>query len=308
MSIDSFIRKNRFFLAPIAGFTDSPFRRIARKHGAGPVISELISSEAVIRRKEKTLKMIRFHEEERPIGIQLFGRSPQVMGEAAAIVSEYSPDFIDINLGCPSRKVSKGGMGAGGALLLDPERVFRIVESVVKNTERPVSAKIRRGWDNSKKIYPQVIRALHQGGISFITVHGRTVAQKYSGFADWSIIKEIKELAEVPVIGNGDIISYNDAVKKLKESGCDAVMIGRAALGNPWIFAGYKPTVQEIIEQIKEHLEMMIDFYGEKGIVLMRKHLVKYIHGIKNASKVRQKLVVSDSKEDIFGILNMMLK
>ncbi len=298
---------NPLFFAPLAGYSDSPARRIARRHGCGPVITELVSSEGIIRHNKKTLDLLRFHEEERPLGIQLFGRSPEVMGEAAAIVEkEYGPDFIDINLGCPARRVIRGGEGAGSALLREPERVRRIAGRIRERITIPLSAKIRTGWDNNTRNYHEVVRALEEGGVSFIIVHGRTVAQKYAGEADWNIIGEIAEFSKLPVVGNGDIDSYDGAQERLKSSGCSGVMIGRGAVGNPWIFSGERPGVEEIVRQVREHLDLMIGFHGEKGIRLLRKHYTGYIHSFKNAAKIRRSLVTAESREEIIKILDSL--
>jgi len=298
--------KSRLLLAPVAGYFDSPFRSIARKHGAGLVVTELISSEAVIRNATKTMELLAFTENERPLGIQLFGKSPEVMAEAARIIEQYKPEFIDINMGCPAIKVCKGGAGAGAALLLDPELVYRIAESVVTNVNLPVTAKIRLGWDEDHVNYNENVQALESAGISLITVHGRTRTQRHDGVVDWDAIKEIKESASVPVVGNGGIKTFEQAMERMEYSGCDAVMIGQGAYGNPWIFSGTQPSQHDIIEQIKEHLDLMIEYYGEKGILLMRKHIVKYIGGFRNAKETRQMLVTSASRDDIFRILDTL--
>ena len=205
-------------------------------------------------------------------------------------------------MGCPAKKVC--GSGNGASLLKDPDLVFRITESVVKSTSIPVTAKIRTGWDDNSLNYMEVVKALEAGGVTFITVHGRTRAQQYSGLADWNIIREICEKSSVPVIGNGDIDSYDKAIEMMKFSGCKAVMIGRGAIGNPWIFNGKTPDVHEIIIQVKEHFDLVIAEHGDRGLHMMRKHIVKYIHGIKNAAKARSAIVIASSRDDIFRILD----
>lgn len=297
--------ENPLFFAPLAGYSDSPARRVVRRHGCGTVITELVSSEGIIRYNRKTMDLLRFHDEEKPIGIQLFGRSPEVMGEAAAIVEkEYRPDFIDINLGCPARRVIRGGEGAGAALLREPEMVYRIAKRIRERITIPLSAKIRTGWDSNTMNYHEIVKALEDGGVSFIIVHGRTVAQKYAGEADWNIIGEIAEFSNIPVVGNGDINSHDNALERLNTSGCSGVMIGRGAVGNPWIFSGKTPDVKEIVRQVREHLDMMLEFYGEKGIRLLRKHFAGYIHSFKNASRIRGLLVTAESREEILEILD----
>ncbi len=289
------------FLAPIAGYTDSPFRRIARTHGAGLVVTELVSAEGLVRNNPKTMDLLRFDESERPLGIQLFGNDPAVMGDAAASAGRYRPDFIDINLGCPARRVCNTGSGA--ALLRDPERVFGIVRSVRAGTSLPVTAKIRLGWDSGSMNYAETVTAVREGGASAIFVHGRTREQKYGGMADWDAIAEISAMAGIPVAGNGDIRSFGEAHARMKDSGCAAVMIGRGALGNPWIFSGKEPSIGEIISQISAHCDFMEQFYGSYGVVLMRKHLTSYIHGMKNASHVRSRLVHAVSRSEVMSVL-----
>jgi nifR3 family TIM-barrel protein len=292
-------------LAPMAGFCDSPFRRIARRHGACLVFTELISAEGIIRGSRKTMELMRFAAEERPLGIQIFGKDPVVMGEAAAIVErELAPDLIDINAGCCAPKVCSGGSGA--ALLRNPVLLGSIAASVVRSVKTPVTAKIRIGWDERSRNYLEVVRVLEDSGVSLISVHGRTRSQKYGETADWNVLAEIKMKAKVPVIGNGDIKSHDEALSRLASSGCDAVMIGRGAVGNPWVFSGREPDITGIVAGIKEHLGMMIDLYGEPGIVLMRKHLVRYIHGMRNASRVRAALVVSKSREELCSLLDSL--
>ncbi len=289
----------------MSGFTDSPFRRIARKYGAALVFSELISSEGIVRNSKKTMELLRFTEDERPIGIQIFGSNPAVMGEAAKRISELKPDIIDINFGCCAPGVCRGG--AGAALLREPEILGAIARSVVKEGKVSVSAKIRTGWDENSLNYMTIVRILEDSGISFISVHGRTRAQRYSDKANWDLIKEINEKSNIPVIGNGDIMSHREAMERQSYSGCCAVMVGRGAIGNPWIFSASEPGIGERIDQIKYHLNLMIEFYGDRGIILMRKHLAKYIHGIKDASKTRMKLVQSKNIDEIHRILNSML-
>jgi len=289
-------------LAPIAGFTDSPFRRICVSHGCALTMTELISAEGIVRKNKKTMDLLKFTDMERPFAIQIFGRKPETLAEAAAVAESLEPDLIDINMGCPARKVV--GSGNGAALLREPALVARIAEAVVKKTKIPVSAKIRTGWDESSLNYMDVVKALEDSGISFIIVHGRTRVQQYTGHADWNIIREIREKSSIPVIGNGDIDSYEKALEMMEFSGCPAVMIGRGAIGNPWIFSGRKPEMHEIIETIKLHLDLMLDEYGNRGIHMMRKHIVRYIHGIKNAARARSLIVKATGREEIIDILN----
>lgn len=293
-------------LAPIAGYTDSVFRKICVRHGCGLTMTELISAEGIVRKNRKTMEMLAFSGEERPLAIQIFGSKPEIMSEAASIVETLHPDVIDINMGCPARKVC--GSGNGASLLRNPDLIFRITESVVKNISIPVTAKIRTGWDEKSLNYIDVVKALESAGVALITVHGRTRAQQYSGLADWNIIRNICESSIVPIIGNGDIDSYEKAHEMMKFSGCRAVMIGRAALGNPWIFSGMTPCEDEIITQVKEHFNLMFDEHGERAIHLMRKHIVKYIHDVKNAAKARSAIVNASDKNEVFRILDSLEK
>ena len=289
-------------LAPIAGFFDSPYRRIARRHGAGLVVTELVSAEGIVRMNRKTAELLRFHPEERPVAIQVFGNRPDLMAEAAAIVEGLGPDFIDVNMGCPARRICNAGSGA--ALLLDPVMMHDIADAMVRRVKLPVTAKIRIGWDDERRWYRDGVRALEDAGVSAIFVHGRTRAQQYAGRADWDAIAEIAAMARVPVVGNGDIRSRGEALERMAASGCPAVMIGRGAIGNPWIFSGRVPSFAEVVEQIKEHLDVMLDFYGDRGIVLMRKHIVRYIHAFRGAKHVRRDLVMSEDRAEIHRILD----
>ncbi|HNX59691.1 MAG TPA: tRNA dihydrouridine synthase DusB [Spirochaetota bacterium] len=288
-------------LAPLAGYTDLPFRQIARKHGAGFVFTELVSVEGIVRKNPKTIDLLKISDEERPVGIQLFGRSPEVMAEASSIVETLHPDCIDINFGCCAQKVCSGD--AGAALLKKPETLFKIASGIVSAVKIPVSAKIRIGWDDSSKNYREIVSLLTDAGISFISVHGRTRAQKYTGRADWDVIAEIAEISKVPVIGNGDIMSYNEAMKRLSETKCSAVMIGRAAIGNPWIFTGHTPTIDERFDCALDHVNAMISYYGEYGVILARKHLVNYFHHFTNAGHIRNRIVTAQNSVEIRAAL-----
>jgi tRNA-dihydrouridine synthase B len=292
-------------LAPIAGYTDSPFRRVAVEHGAALTVTELISAEGIVRGGEKTAALARFSPSERPIALQIFGNDPSVMGEAAAAAEAvFSPDIIDINMGCPSARICSGGEGGGAALLRYPELIEKIASSVVKKVKIPVTAKIRTGWDHSSINCFDVQRILENCGISALFVHGRTRAQGFSGKADWNIIKELREKGTIPVIGNGDILSYNEAMERIAFSGCPAVMAGRGAIGNPWIFSAVTPSFEGIKARIVSHLDLMTDSFGQRGIILMRKHIVKYIHGFRNASKYRAGLLMSTTRDEIIEVLN----
>lgn len=294
--------KGRLLLAPISGFTDSPFRRIASRHGAGMVVSELISAEGIVRRHARTMELLAFCPDERPLAIQIFGGDPGVMAEAAVIVEGYCPDVIDLNLGCPAPKVCKSG--GGSAMLEFPGLVREVAKRVVSAVKVPVTSKIRLGPGEGTRNSLEVVRALEEGGVSLITVHGRTRSQRYTGSADWQAIKEIRENASVPVVGNGDISSIEDARGRMKFSGCEAVMIGRSAVGNPWIFSGERPGLDQVADVMLAHMLLMMEHYGERGIILMRKHAAKYVHGFRNAAGIRKRLVLCSHRQDFMKIID----
>lgn len=301
INLNSVPLKGRLLLAPISGFTDSPFRRIAGRQGAGLVVSELISAEGIVRNHAKTMELLSFREDERPLAIQIFGGDPGVMAEAARIVEGLGPDVIDLNLGCPAPKVCKSG--GGSAMLAFPGQVREVAEKVVAAVNVPVTAKIRLGPEPGIRNSLEVVRALEEGGVSLVTVHGRTRSQRYTGKADWNAIREIRESASVPVVGNGDITSFEEARERMEFSGCPAVMIGRAAVGNPWIFSGRAPGREEVAEQMLAHLDLMMEHYGERGIILMRKHAAKYVHGFRNAAHFRKRLVLCTQKSEFIEII-----
>jgi len=236
MKIGTIEIQNPFLLAPMAGVTDYAFRLLCKEQGAGVVYSEFVSAHGIIRENSKTLDMIRFSEAERPIGIQIFGDDPDVMAKAAReVVDRFNPDIIDINYGCPVPKVTK--RGAGSAALKDLCLMDDITAAVVQTvSDRPVTVKMRAGWDKHSIVIPEAGERLEKLGVTAITLHPRTANQKYTGKADWSLIRKLKQAITIPVIGNGDIQNSSDVDKMFSETSCDAIMIGRAALGNPWIF------------------------------------------------------------------------
>lgn len=267
-------------------------------------MTELVSAEGIVRNIRNVVSLMHFTEEERPLGIQIFGNNADVISDAAVIAESLNPDFIDINMGCPARNVV--GSGSGSALIVDPLKAESIAAAVVKKVKIPVSVKIRIGWDESTKNYLEVSKRLEGAGISFLIVHGRTRSQFYSGRADWNAITQICSGLQIPVIGNGDISSAKEAELKIAESGCVAVMAGRGALGNPWIFSGTGHDLSMMKKQIKEHYELMIDYYGRRGIILMRKHSVKYIHNFRNSSHARSMMIRSENLDEIYGALEIL--
>ncbi len=304
------------FLAPMAGVTDYSFRILCKEMGAGVVYSEFVSSHGIIRENEKTLDMIRFTEEERPIGIQIFGDSPDVMAKAARIVvDQFQPDIIDINYGCPVPKVTK--KGAGSAALKDLCLMDDITTAVVESVpEIPVTVKMRAGWDSSNIVAIEAGPRLEKIGVKAIALHPRTAKQNYKGNANWALIKELKQSVSIPVIGNGDIKKPEDVLRMFEETRCDAVMIGRGALGNPWFFKqanallngsplSQEPDLHDRLAMCKRHLELLIESRGEKiGSNIMRKHFGWYIKGFPGAAVLRQSLVTAKDKDEMRKFLD----
>lgn len=306
-------------LAPLEDITDSAFRNICRHHGASIVYSEFVSSEALVRAVEKTNRKMAFDESERPIGIQIFGNNPEAMKRAAMLAEQLQPELIDINFGCPVRKIAM--KGAGAALLQDIPLMIEITREVVKAVKLPVTAKTRLGWDEQSKIIVNVAEQLQDAGISALTIHGRTRAQLYSGIADWTLIGEVKNnpRMSIPVIGNGDVDSAEKAAQMFELFGVDAVMIGRAAIGNPWIFdqvRGFldqrtlvnQPVLHERVKVCLEHLYAAVAKKGEyKGVIEMRKHYAGYFRGVADSKKIRMKLLTLQSYSEIEAILQGVL-
>lgn len=296
MKIGNVKLKNNLVLAPMAGVSDLPFRRLAVEQGCGLVVSEMVSAKGLLIGGERTRSYLASTPDERPLSVQLFGEDPHVIGDAALIVEECGAAMVDINMGCPVKKVVSGG--AGSALLKDLPRIGRIIDAVKKKVSIPLTIKIRTGWDTSSIVAHEVLRVAEDNGVDAIAVHGRTKSQAFGGKADWSIIAELKSMASIPIIGNGDIYSAENALKMMEETGCDGVMIGRGAMGNPWIFAQVNnlinegsynlPEVDEKQRLVLRHLEMVLEFYGEYGgIRLFRKHLAWYARGMAGASRFR---------------------
>lgn len=296
-----------FVLAPLDGITSSPFRRVCKKLGADVVFSEMIAAEAVYYKSKKTIEMMQFHEEERPIIIQIFGNDLEKMACSAKWIEEnIKPDGIDINMGCPAKKVVSGGRGS--ALLQDFDLALKVAEAVRNATKLPLSVKMRLGWDEFN--IHEFVQELEKIGVDAITIHGRTKIQGFKGEPDWKAIGEIKKLVSIPVIGNGNVVNVGDSKKIIETSGCDGVMVGRGALGNPWIFksmkAGkdYKPSWEETVEIALCHLDMSVEeFGGKKGIFDMRKHYGWYFKGFDGASDLRKKLVQTETLNEVEKIL-----
>ncbi len=289
-------------LSPMAGVTDMSYREICHEMGADLTVTEMISAKAVTYGNKKTYSLCRLSEKEHPVSLQLFGSEPDTMAEAVRILSETVPyDMIDVNMGCPMPKIVNNGEGS--ALMKDPALAGRIVDAMVRVSEKPVTVKMRAGFDRTNINAAEVARAVSAAGASMLTVHGRTRDQYYEGIADWDIIAQVKRAVDVPVIGNGDVTGIESAKKMISETGCDGVAIGRAARGNPWIFrelsAGkeYIPSIEEKKRIMIIHLEKIIQEKGEFiGVREMRKHIGWYTAGIAGSAKLRVSINKSDSE------------
>ena len=313
--------ENNVVLAPMAGISNPSYIKICEEMGLGYAITELISAEAVFRNNKKTMDMLGgFDSLNIPVAIQIFGSNPEVMGEAARkIVDTYHPRIIDINMGCPVPKVAVKSE-AGAALMKDLDKVFDIVTSVVNSVNVPVTVKIRSGWDSNSINAVDVARVCEKAGASAISVHGRTRSQGYSGAVDLDIIKRVKESVSIPVIGNGDIRDVESAKKMMKYTGCDAIMIGRAVLGNPWIIRDIvsyfdngiimdKPSYEERINMCLKHLDYLLKFKCEKVAVLeMRSHICWYLKGMPGIMEVKNEIFKTKNAEDVKKILSNYLK
>lgn len=304
---------NQIVLAPMAGISDSAFRRIAKEMECGLVVAEMVSDKAILYGSQKTIDMLYMKDEERPISQQIFGSDKESFVYAAKYIEQHMhPDIIDINMGCPVPKVATRAQ-AGSALLKDPNKVYEIVKAVVDSVNVPVTVKIRSGWDEKSINALEIAKVVEKAGASAITVHPRTRSQGYSGKANWDIIKQVKDNVHIPVIGNGDIKTCYDAKKMLVETGCDAVMIGRGLLGNPWLIKECldyldgkevkEITIEERLDMILKHFNYLLDFQPEKTAVLkMRTHIGYYLKGI--LKEYKQRFMKITTKEEFINLVN----
>ncbi|MBQ4322041.1 MAG: tRNA dihydrouridine synthase DusB [Oscillospiraceae bacterium] len=317
MQIGTVNIESKLVLAPMAGVTDQAFRTVCRRLGAGYTYTEMISSKALTFHDGKTRSLMALGPGESPAAVQIFGSDPVCMGEAAAIARDLCPaEILDINMGCPVGKIA--GSGDGSALMRDPDKAARIVEACVKAAGKPVTVKIRKGWDMGSVNAPEFARTMEAAGASAIAVHGRTRTQMYAGKADWDIIRQVKEAVTVPVMANGDVFSAEDAVKLLKITGADAVMIGRGALGDPWLFrraaaalAGdpipEDPPMWDKLDVAMEQITLAAEFRTERVACLeARRHLSWYLHGFPGVSRYRETVTHLETLEDMRKVIRYM--
>ena len=318
MKIGNIETKNNVFLAPMAGVTDLVFRVICKEMDCGMVYSEMVSAKGVQHNNKNTKELLKVDEWERPVAMQMFGSDPEIMAEMARKLNEYEDiDILDINMGCPAPKIVKNGEGS--ALTLNPKLVGEIISAVSKATEKPVTVKFRKGFDDQHLNALEIGRIAEESGAKAVTIHGRTREQYYAGKADWDIIKALKEeIKTIPVIGNGDIFTPEDAKKMLEYTGCDAVMIGRGSQGNPFIFKRTveylengvllpEPTWEDRLDIAEKHMDMLADYKGEViGIREMRKHLGWYIKGLPHSAEMRVKINATSGRENMRDVLNYM--
>jgi len=302
--LKALLQKNPFILAPLAGYTDLPFRLLCRELGAGLCVSEMISSHGLVYRQKNTRILLQSTPDDHPLSIQLFGSNPEIMAQAAALLNETRAVAIDINMGCPVRKVIK--KGAGAALMKDADLAADIIRQVVAATSLPVTVKFRSGWNNESVTAPDFARMAEDAGAAALTLHARTWSQGFGGQADWELIARVKDAVSIPLIGNGDIGSYDDGLRMLAETGCDGVMVGRGALGNPWVFSasgrpdslqGRGPVIKRHIELASQHLQT------EKILFRLKNHVGRYLSGLPGASRIRQEIMSCVDTEALLNLL-----
>ncbi|NJA39368.1 tRNA dihydrouridine synthase DusB, partial [Clostridioides difficile] len=318
MKIGNLELKNKVFLSPMAGVTDLPFRLICKEQGCGLLYTEMINGKALCYDDENTKKMLKIEEEEHPVAVQIFGSEPEFMGRAAEIMNDYSNEILDINMGCPAPKVVKNGDGS--ALMKNPKLAEEVLRAVVKNSKKPVTLKIRKGWDDNSVNAVEIAKIAEDCGISALAIHGRTREQFYTGKADWDIIAEIKKNLSIPVIGNGDVFTIEDSINMLDKTGCDAIMIGRGAQGNPWIFKRInhymntgeilpEPTLNEKISTAIKHLKLAVEEHGEYVAVReMRKHIAWYLKGLRNSAKLRDEINKIEDYQEVVSKLEYYME
>ncbi len=313
LTIGNVVLDNPYILAPMAGVTDLPFRLLCREQGVGLLCMEMVSAKAIQYNNKNTKALLEIHPEEPPVSLQLFGSEPDVISEIAKQIEELPFSILDINMGCPVPKIVRNGEGS--ALMKNPQLVREIVSKTVKAIQKPVTVKIRKGFDDSCINAVEIAKIIEDAGAAAVAVHGRTREQYYSGKADWDIIRQVKEAVAIPVIGNGDVTSGESALAMQRETGCDGVMIGRGAQGNPWIFSELleyektgkmpaRPSLEEIKKLILRHAQLQLQYKGEYlGIREMRKHVAWYTTGLPNSAKLRAEINAVETYEQLESLL-----
>lgn len=317
LKIGNVTLENNVILAPMAGVTDLPYRVLCREQGCGLVCTEMVSAKAILYKNKNTKELLKVDSRERPVSLQLFGSDPKILSEIAAGLEDGPYDIFDINMGCPVPKIVKNGEGS--ALMKNPALVEQILSSMVKALKKPVTVKIRKGFDDTSVNAAEIAKIAESCGVAAVAVHGRTREQYYSGEADWDIIRQVKEAVKIPVIGNGDVFSPQAAKRMVEETGCDGIMVARGAKGNPWIFREIteyletgitpdRPTVEEVKEMILRHGRMMIEFKGEMaGMREMRKHVAWYTAGYPNSSSLRNAINTVETLDELVELIESRL-